>query len=248
MYRILSNNTNLKNTRNDGIYICTRLSEELNKKAGDQLEFCLYGDSNIKYTANIVDVVSSNIEGFQISEEYAKNLNIDYTIDTIYTNASKSDISINNNIANVQSKEEVIKTFDTFLEIMNMMIVVLVIFSLVLAFVVLYNLGSMTFIERYRELATLKVLGFKDKVIGWILISQNIWLSVIGVVLGCPAGYLTLKFLYKMLASEYELTVVCDWYVYVISIVLSLVVSFIMSWLTSLKVKKIDMVSSLKAE
>ena len=50
-------------------------------------------------------------------------------------------------------------------------------------------LGIMSYLERSRELATLKVLGFRDKQIGrLLLISQNIWLTVVGVIIGLPAG------------------------------------------------------------
>ena len=133
------------------------------------------------------------------------------------------------------------------MEIMNLIIYVLVLFSSLLAFVVLYNLGTMSYIERYRELATLKVLGFKNK-IRWILTSQNIFTTLIGIIIGCPIGYVTLVGLYKALASEYELSVVCSWYVYFISIIITFLVSLIVSYFTSLKIKKINMVEALKAE
>ena len=88
-------------------------------------------------------------------------------------------------------------SFDTFLQIMNSMIIVLVGGALILGIVVLYNLGVMSYTERYREMATLKVVGFKDKKIGSMLISQNVWLSVIGIIAGIPLGLLTLDVLLK---------------------------------------------------
>lgn len=44
-----------------------------------------------------------------------------------------------------------------------MMIGILVVAALGLGMVVLYNLGVMSYTERYREMATLKVVGFRDK-------------------------------------------------------------------------------------
>ncbi len=58
------------------------------------------------------------------------------------------------------------------MDVMNKMIYLLVIAAVLLGLIVLYNLGVMSYVERYRELATLKVVGFKDKQIGKILISQ----------------------------------------------------------------------------
>ena len=101
-------------------------------------------------------------------------------------------------------------SFDTFLQIMNSMIIVLVGGALILGIVVLYNLGVMSYTERYREMATLKVVGFKDKKIGSLLISQNVWLSVIGIIAGIPLGLLTLDVLLKKLAPEYEMRMYVD--------------------------------------
>lgn len=77
--------------------------------------------------------------------------------------------------------------------------------AILLGAVVLYNFGIMSYTERYREMATLKVVGFKDKKIGRLLIDQNMWLSLTGVVIGIPLGILTLDYLLKTLAGEYEI-------------------------------------------
>ena len=97
--------------------------------------------------------------------------------------------------------------------------------AILLGIVVLYNLGVMSYVERYRELATLKVLGFRDKHIGKLLISQNIWLTVIGVLLGIPAGVGVLHVLVTALVSEYELSLTLGWMTYVVSIAMTFGVS-----------------------
>ena len=223
------------------------MADDMGLKAGDKLTFTLYGESE-KYEVKVNGIVALNTEGFVMTFDLADEIGLDYTIDTLYTDTLKEDIQTGDDIVSTLSKEAIMDSFSTFMDIMNMMIYVLVIFSGVLGFVVLYNLGTMSYVERYRELATLKVLGFKNKKIRWILIAQNIFSTVVGIIIGCPVGYVTLVELYKALASNYELTVVCEWYVYVISIAVTFAVSLIVSYLTSLKVKKINMVESLKAE
>ena len=140
----------------------------------------------------------------------------------------------------------IIDSFDTFNEIMNMMVAVLIVAATVLGIVVLYNLGVMSYAERYREMATLKVVGFRNRKIGKLLISQNMWVTVIGVIVGIPAGIGTLSFLVTQLASEYELRI----RVSVLSIAASAALTFAVSLLVSLMVarknKKIDMVEALK--
>lgn len=96
------------------------------------------------------------------------------------------------------------------------------------------------------ELATLKVLGFRDKHITRLLISQNIWLTVTGVLIGLPAGVGVLYILVTSLVSEYELSLTIGALTYIVSILLTFGVSLIVGWMVAGKNKKIDMVEALK--
>ena len=127
-----------------------------------------------------------------------------------------------------------------------MMIVLCTIAALVLGLVVLYNLGVMSYTERYREMATLKVVGFKDKKIGGLLIGQNLWVTLLGVLIGIPLGVGTLSYLLTKLASEYEMKVSVSPLSYLFSISLVVGVSLLVSLLVARKNKKIDMVEALK--
>lgn len=118
--------------------------------------------------------------------------------------------------------------------------------AILLGVVVLYNLGIMSYTERYREMATLKVVGFKDKKIGRLLIDQNMWLSLTGVVIGIPLGILTLDYLLKALAGEYEMSLTVSAVTYIISVMLTFGMSLPVSLMVARKNKKIDMVEALK--
>ena len=132
------------------------------------------------------------------------------------------------------------------MDIMNLMIIILMLAAVVLGIVVLYNLGIMSYIERRRELATLKVLGFRDTAIGKLLISQNIWLTIIGILIGLPGGVGILYILITALVSEYELSLTLGVLTYSVSILLTFGVSLIVSWMVARKNRKIDMVEALK--
>ena len=132
------------------------------------------------------------------------------------------------------------------MEIMDLMVLIFVVAAIVLGTVVLYNLGIMSYVERNRELATLKVLGFRDKHIAKLLISQNIWLTVIGVLIGLPAGVGVLYVLITSLVSEYELKLTLGVLTYTVSILLTFGVSLAVGWMVAGKNKKIDMVKALK--
>jgi len=131
---------------------------------------------------------------------------------------------------------------------MVVMVTLLVLAAVVLSLVVLYNLGVMSYTERYREMATLKVVGFKNRKIGELLITQNLWLSVIGILIGLPAGVGVLQYLLDALASEYEMKLSLGPLTFAVSIVLTLGVSLLVGWMIARKNRHIDMVAALKTQ
>lgn len=181
-----------------------------------------------------------------MTDAYADSIGVEYRIGSIYTDAVSETIEGSVIISGKQDKNMIMDSYDTFLELMNLMVGILVIAAILLGIVVLYNLGVMSYVERYRELATLKVLGFRDKHIGKLLISQNIWLTVIGVLLGIPAGVGVLHVLVTALVSEYELSLTLGWMTYVVSIAMTFGVSLLVELMVAKKNKKIDMVEALK--
>ena len=234
-----------ENIGDDGAYICKRLSDEFNLKKGDTVTISPYG-SDDEYTLKISGIIRSVSENIVISPKYAEKSGIAVKADSIYTSTEKADIKAESAIKSVQSKQMIIDSFDTFNEIMNMMVAVLIVAATVLGIVVLYNLGVMSYTERYREMATLKVVGFRNRKIGKLLISQNMWVTVIGVIVGIPAGIGTLSFLVTQLASEYEMRISVSVLSIAVSAVLTFAVSLLVSLMVARKNKKIDMVEALK--
>ena len=230
---------------NDGAYICMRIAKEFKLEPGDTFTVSPYGSDN-KYTLKVAGIIRSVSESIVITPEYAQSINLPYSIDSVYTSVERSAIPTDNTIKSVQSKQMIMDSFDSFMEIMNLMIYILILAAAVLGIVVLYNLGVMSYTERYREMATLKVVGFKDKKIGNLLIGQNLWITVIGVILGIPGGIGVLQYFLTVLGSEYEMKIHIGPLTYIISIVLTFGVSLLVSLLVSRKNKKIDMVEALK--
>ena len=234
------------NIGDDGAYICRRIADEYNLSVGDKFRVSPYG-SDKEYEMTVSDIAYSVSENIVVSPAYAQKVGIPYTVDSVYTKTDKSDIALSDTIKSVQSKQMVIDSFDSFMELMNTMIFVLVLGAMLLGVVVLYNLGVMSYTERYREMATLKVVGFKDKKIGRLLITQNLPMSVIGVLIGLPSGVFVLSYLMKELASEYELKIHLGPATYIAGIALTFGVSMLVSVAVAKKNKKIDMVEALKS-
>ncbi|MBQ9064455.1 MAG: FtsX-like permease family protein [Blautia sp.] len=243
--RFSDQDMNFVTLNDDGAYICTRIAEEFGVSSGDELTFSPY-DSDKSYTVKIAGIMRSMSESIVMSYKYAVEIGFDYSISTVFTD--ETDIASDNNILNTQSKQAIMDSFDTFMDLMNTMIWLLVLAAVILGIVVLYNLGVMSYTERYREMATLKVVGFKDKKISSLLVSQNLWLTVLGILIGIPAGIAVLDYLLKALASEYEMKLAIGPATYLLSILLTFGVSFIVGLMVARKNKHIDMVAALKTE
>ena len=229
----------------DGAYICARIARDYHLKAGDMLSFSPY-DSDEHYTVPVAGVLDSMTEGVFMTAAFADQTGISYSVSSVFTD--EADIPEDSHILNKQSKQSIMDSFDTFMDLMNKMIWLLVLAAVILGIVVLYNLGVMSYTERYREMATLKVVGFKDSKIGRLLISQNLWLTVIGILIGVPLGAGVLQYLLTALASEYELKLVLGPATWFISILLTFGVSLAVGLMVAQKNRHIDMVAALKTE
>ncbi len=231
----------------DGAYICMRLAESFGLKKGDSITVSPFGTDDV-YNLVVAGVFRSVSENIVITDKYAEKTGIPYVIDSVYTDTDKSRIEQMDAIKSVQSKQMIMDSFESFLSIMDLMIYLLVGGALLLGIIVLHNLGTMSYTERYREMATLKVVGFRDKKIGKLLAGQNLALSVIGIVIGIPLGALTLSYLLKVLASEYEMKMAIGVLSYLITAVLTVGMSLLVSLMVARKNKKIDMVEALKGQ
>lgn len=232
------------NLRDDGAYLCLRLADRA--KIGETIEFSPYGGDET-YRVKVVGYNRSIMtECITMTDKCADELGIKYSVSAVYTNKASGEIPSSELISGKQDKRQLMDSFGSFVQIMDSMVLILVIAAVILGIVVLYNLGVMSYVERSRELATLKVLGFRSKKIGKLLISQNVWLTVIGVILGLPCGLGTLYWMLTALAGEYEMKLMLGPLTYSVSILLTFGVSLLVGWMVARKNKKIDMVEALK--
>ena len=229
----------------EGVLVCRRIAREFHLQPGDEITFSPYGSSET-YTAAVTGIIRSLTESIIMSDTYAQQLGLTFTFSSIYT--SETQIAADKAILNTQSRQMIIASLDTIMQIMDEMIWLLVAAAIILGIVVLYNLGFMSYVERYREMATLKVIGFKDRKIRSLLISQNIWMTVLGVLAGIPAGRATLQVLMELLAGEYEMNMTIRPSSYLISILLTFGVSLLVGLIIARKNRHIDMVEALKGQ
>ena len=137
---------------------------------------------------------------------------------------------------------------DDMLQSLDIVIVVLIISAGMLAFVVLYNLNNINITERKRELATLKVLGFYDKEVTEYVYRENILLTMIGSVFGMLLGKILHRFIIVTVEIDSvmfgrNINTISFVYAFLLTVVFSLFVNGVMYF----KLKKINMVESLKS-
>ncbi|MGN0482127.1 MAG: FtsX-like permease family protein [Lachnospiraceae bacterium] len=137
---------------------------------------------------------------------------------------------------------------NTMLKSLDLVMIVIVSAAGLLAFVVLYNLNNININERQRELATIKVLGFYNPELAAYVYRENILLTLLGIGFGAVFG----KFLHRFIIQTVEIdscmfsrSIAPLGYGY--SVLLTLGFSILVNLVMYRKLKKIDMIASLKS-
>jgi len=149
-------------------------------------------------------------------------------------------------VSAVHSMTDLKAAFDKNMEVMNLLVYFMVGFSALLIIIVLYNSGNLSFNEREKEFATLKVLGFKSKAVRRLLSTQNLWLSVIGVILGIPLGRAPLQAMMDSNGDAIDWPCYISPLTYVIAAAFVMLISVLVGFMFSRRIKRIDMVEVLK--
>lgn len=151
-------------------------------------------------------------------------------------------------VLNVTYTNSIEDQLNTMLQSLNLVIVVLIVSAGLLAFVVLYNLNNINITERRRELATLKVLGFYDMEVSSYVYRENIMLTIFSIAVGIVLGALLHRFVITTVEVDAVMFGrVVNWQSYLYSALFTTAFSLFVNWVMYYKLKKIDMVESLKS-
>ena len=151
-------------------------------------------------------------------------------------------------VMSVMVCQDMADSVGAMLDSLDLVVITVVICAALLAVIVLYNLININIKERIREIATIKVLGFNSAETAAYVFKENLLLSVMGAVLGLPAGKLLLDFV----MSHIKIDMV--WFQSRVS-PLSFVFAFAMTMLSAVVVdfifhfvlEKINMAEALKS-
>ena len=247
-YRVTDINRNNITLDPDGIAISDKMAEVLGLEIGDKVRWHVVGDpkwidSEISETYTIPFGQGLIMSPKTFDKEGGDDYN--YSTNVILT---KKNVNKNyTGVSSITTREDIQKGWNTMTDALDMMVSVLTTFAVVLAVVVLYNLGLLSFTEIQRELATLKVLGFNSKSLRRLLLTQNLWFSTIGFILAIPGAYVLMGVMMGSTGDDYFFPI----NIYLWNFVLSFLITFGLSVLVNLafarKIKRVNMVESLKS-
>ena len=241
----------------DGAVICEKTASLMGVKAGDEITL---EKDNRKYKVKIT-AVTENYMGHYVymtpscyEKTFGEKPEYSSTVYTMKEDAGSDLETIGNEVLKYPAALSISYTSSTAGQVERMLgslgavIWVLIISAGMLAFVVLYNLNNINITERQRELATLKVLGFYDGEVSQYVFRENILLSFIGILAGAVFGI----FLHRYVITTVEVdAVMFGRNIKPISFVYSGIITFGFSMFVNMvmhfKLKKIDMVESLKS-
>lgn len=238
----------IKVNKNNGVYVTRKLADQKDLKVGDTIKWHIYG-VNKYYESKIVGLTKDpQVQNLTMTKEYLESLDIDYKPDSLYTNTDLKGVKDIKNVSLVQDINELKNGLESMLSMMKSMIILIIVFAIGLGAIIIYNMGILSYSEKQYQFATLKVLGFSDKKIKKIFVEQNSWITILSIIIGLPTGYYMTSWIFKsVIADNYDFSAYINLSTYLIAIIGTYLVSFIVSKMLSKKINKIDMVSSLKA-
>ena len=237
----------IKLDKDDGIYVTYKLAKTKGYKIGDEITWHISGD-NTYHTSKVVgfnkDPQNQNVT---VTRKCLESLGIEYKPDSLYTNEDSSNTKEITNVEVISNIDGLKEGMEGMLQTMKTMITLIIVIAVILGVVIIYNLGILSYTEKQYQFATLKVLGFKNKQIEKIFIKQNNIIAIISIILGLPAGFYLTDWLFKTAIEEsYDFGAHINIETYVIAAIGTFLISYLVSKLLAKKIKKIDMVTSLK--
>ena len=240
----------------EGVYIDQKLSELLGVSVGDT--FFLDGDERgdvtvagiyEHYTGHFVYMTPGYYESALGADGEPNAYLLNFTSDDTDTcNAIFEKLLSLSGVATTSRMRDTQDTYMHSMERVDFVVVIIILAAAALAMVVLFNLSNINITERQRELATIKLLGFYDGEVSAYVYRENIVLTVFGILMGCFMGHWL--HIYLVRSTEIDLMMFgrqTEWTAYVYAAILTMLFSVAVNILAHFRMKKIDMVESLKS-
>jgi len=233
--------------KDSGLYITEKMSQVNDLKVGDIVEWHIIGSDNWYKTKIVGFNRDPQNQQFYCTKTFFDTLEEEYQADSVYTNKDLSKIKEIAGANTIQTKKNLEDGMNSMLNMMYSLIIVLIVVSIILAVVIIYNLGILSFSEKEYQFATLKVLGYKYKQIKKIFIKQNIWIGIFAIIIALPLGNFMTDYIFKnAIGDSYDFEAMIKPITFIGSALGTFIVVYMVNQFLARKIRKIDMVSSLK--
>lgn len=242
----------------DGVLITEKFAKALGVSAGDMITIKEDETAEPVGDVRVAGVVENYLSSYiymtpniykalygETASLNAALIQVDPSADT---NAVAEDLLDINGVTSVSMNATTQAQVNSMLGNLNVIIAVMILAAGILAFIVLYNLNNINITERRRELATLKVLGFYPGELAAYVYRENVILTLFGTILGMGLGFVLHWFVMQtvetetvMFGAEMRFTS------YLFAILLTIVFAVLVNALMYFRMKKIDMIESLKS-
>ncbi|NMA86207.1 MAG: FtsX-like permease family protein [Tissierellia bacterium] len=242
----------------DGAILSEKAAKLLNVNIGD--EIYIKDENDIKRMVRIIGITENYVNHyvyispslyekvFEEDIEYKRILAKTTNTEKAFEDKLSKELLKNDDVSSIEFITGISKAFNNTLDSLDKVIMVLIVSAGALAFVVLYNLTNINISERIREIATIKVLGFYDEEVSKYVYRENRILTIMGTILGLGIGVFLHKFIILTTEIEFimfgrEIRNMSFLYSAILTLVFAAMVDFVMYF----KLKRVDMVESLKS-
>ncbi|MDR2673102.1 MAG: ABC transporter permease [Coriobacteriales bacterium] len=228
----------------DGVFITQKMATALDVKQSDEIEWHIYGVEG--WTKGQIAAIYRDPvnQGITMNRAQFEAYGMEFYPTAILTakNVTESKAGVDSITLTADS----MAGWDDLTEAMYIMVYLLIAAAAVLSVVVLYNLGLLAFTEMEREMATLKVMGLKSGKLRGLLLTQNLWFSTLGFAFGVPGGIWLTNIIVSLSGDEFDFPIWLHPLTLLAAFVFTFGLSVLVNLLFSRKIRRLDMVESLK--
>jgi len=231
----------------NGVMATMRMQRETGLKVGSKVSFVIDGEDET-YT----DIVGglcllTSHQGIAMTREHWEEMNGEFKPTEMYTRKTVPKyIEERDEIDSVKSRAESQKALNDLVAANTSKVFMIIFVAIFIGAVVLYNLGSLAYSEKVKDLATLKVLGFSSKNLKKIIMQQNMGLTIIGAILGIPPGFKCIELLVSMMGVDTDSVINVPLYPYLIAIILTIALSYGINSYIVKDIENVNMAQALK--
>lgn len=246
---------------NDSVIISKGLHDAYHINEGDKIEVRLSTGGSAELTVTGVMTIYSQCWLFLGNESYSeafgelpdpntllvKSTPVPEDDKEAQTNAKQALFALDcvNGVTFVDDMRE---QYDNITSTIALVTLVIVIAAGLLVIIVLYNLTNINICERRKEIATLKVLGYRRREVSGYVFREIMVLVIFGVIFGIGMGVGLTMFLLNGISSSFMVfPFAIEWWSYLVTVALTFLFSGLVDLMLLPKLNKISMADSMKA-